>query len=313
VSIACLQGAIAPAELVGRLKAYCQATSPPPPTTSAAAAAVTSTTAAAGAAAAAAEADGSDATASQKAADRAKVLELQAKLKLLREQKGATEAETEKEAEIRRREEGKALLEAERKRADLARAKEQREAEEAAAAAKETRKLKHAAMARRTDSRSSTEPTGADALLAVHAPPSIPPPPPSPRAHGFFITCSTVQQRKVFCPSPSLHLIRTICSIQPCVAAPPPTDLSTRTLTVSGASAASSRPSQGKSIGAVDASESREGGESASPGAAAEGETLVLLRLPSRSTIKRAFLSDATLDDVRAFVRNSPEYVILCV
>ena len=138
------------------------------------------------------------------------------------------------------------------------------------------------------------------------------PPPPSPRAHGFFITCSTVQQHKVFCPSPSLHLICTICSIQPCVAAPPPTDLSTRTLTVSGASAASSRPSQGKSIGAVDASESREGGESASPGAAAEGETLVLLRLPSRSTIKRAFLSDATLDDVRAFVRNSPEYVF-CV
>lgn len=129
-----MQGNPTPSELITKLKVYCHDMTPQAPA----------------APSVGADADGSISTAPQKTADRAKILELQAKLKLRRIQKEATEAEAEKEAERRRREEGKALLEAERKRADLARLREQREAEEAAAAAKEARKLKYAAMARRT-------------------------------------------------------------------------------------------------------------------------------------------------------------------
>lgn len=84
-------------------------------------------------------------------------------------------------------------------------------------------------------------------------------------------------------------------------------------ITIRVAESPNSGPSiQTLSTSAVETSGVREEGERESVSAGpAEGQTLLLMRLPTRATVKHVFDFAATLGDVRQFIRDSPEYIAL--
>mmetsp|Transcript_23891 Transcript_23891/g.71291 ORF Transcript_23891/g.71291 Transcript_23891/m.71291 type:complete len:465 (+) Transcript_23891:37-1431(+) len=154
-----IEGAIAPADFTARLRAHCRAVSP-------AAAAVTPSPSA-GASPTGSPPSSSPRT-SRKSAEREKILALQRKMKARREARGHDAQQTGRAAEVTRREEGKAVQQAERDRQEAKRQREIQEMAKAAREAREARRLQHAAAAK---SKQQQQP---------QPPPPLPPAAPAP-------------------------------------------------------------------------------------------------------------------------------------